>query len=303
MRKRIELDLKFRLPEKAIIQLGTGVLVLTEPSFYHIEFVNSLHLPLLENARILLYHLDFKLEDLDELLEFLESLPFGLQKILEDFCLHYFEQDLQIEDNLLRGNLEGFLRVRGFYAQEARDRQTYDHLFNRLFEGFGIYLKARPPKLQDEVEDAPKDFAWIPLTQAINPKAYDQVRSNLSYQEFDEDEFLKDVLEKSQQLENERTEVMADKEPEFAKPLTEIEIQKFEKVGRIPLSRVTSREDYVKMIKEFSNFGYLEVSSKMGIKDYFQMVTENSPELSKDREKLQEEQITIQSRWKGSKKR
>jgi hypothetical protein len=315
MLKRLDLDLKFRLPERVILQFGNELLILTEPSFNHIEFVNSLNHPLIRFARELLFYLRFELDELSDVLSFLNELSTEVRYEIERFCHDYFTQNVEIEDKILShsnsGDLEGVLRARAIHSREMMKREVYDSLFNRLFEGLGVHLKATPPALTNvggmEEEDTPRDFAWIPLVQAINPKAYERIRDSLTYiPKDDELSGLDHILSESERLGSEEAKLKSPAE----KDQISVEIEKAEKRGRIPLSLVTTREEYVRLIHQFAKFGYLQVSDKMDTKEYMKKVMENSPEISLDRTKLKEtteaqseDQINIKGRWKGLKKR
>lgn len=310
--KRLDLDLKFRLPERVILQFGEELLVLTEPSFFHVEFVNTLNHPLLKFSRGFLHYVRFDLENLDDLLDFLRNVPSEILFQIQGFCEEYFEQNLQTEDNILghsnSQDLEGLLRARAIHSREMKRRDVYDLLFNRLFEGLGVHIKAQAPGIVGESEeDVPRDFAWVPLVQAINPKGYDHIRNSLTYiPKDDELSELDRILNESERMGSEEAVLKSPAE----RDQIAVEIEKAEKKGRTPLSLVTTREEYVRTIHQFAKFGYLQVSDKMDTKEYMKKVMENSPEISLDRTKLKEtaeaqleDQIHIKGRWKGLKKR
>lgn len=314
--KRLDLDLKFRIPRKLVLLFDEELLILTEPDFEHIEFVASIEHPHIHHARGLLQYIRFELDELKDLLEFVNTLPFYILTSLETLCGIYFEQDVSIENRILGYanpvDLNGYLKAEAVHSKELKQRQVYDLLFNRLFEGLGVHIRAKPPSealeeatVQDE--DVTRDFAWIPLVQAINPKAYESVKGGLTYIPKDgEDDLtrLENILNES-----ERLEAAAEKLRNPTAEGLEEELKKAEKKGRLPLSLVTSRADYIKAIHQFAKFGYLEVSSKMDTHEYQRMVMEGRPEVSKDREKFkvetkkaEDDQINIKSRWKGLKK-
>jgi hypothetical protein len=314
--KRLDLDLKFRLPERVILEFGKEILVLTEPSFYHIEFVNTLNQPLLRFSRGFLYYVRFEIEEISDLLRFLSEVPSEILFRIESFCNLYFKQNLDLEDRILghsnSQDLKGLLRAKAIHSRERKHRETYDLLFNRLFEGLGVHLKATPHSATETIEqgeevETPRDFAWIPLVQAINPKAYEHIRNGLTYiPKDDEISELDRILNESERMGSEEARLKSPEE----KDQIAIEVEKAERKGRTPLSLVTSRADYVRTILQFAKFGYLQVSDKMDTKEYMKRVMENSPEISLDRTKLKEnvevqpeDQINIKGRWKGLKKR
>lgn len=181
--------------------------------------------------------------------------------------------------------------ILGYRKQFIETKKTYE-LFNMAMEALGVYIKAPKPQetLEENMENTePKERAWVPLSQMINPTGYEGIQKQLVYK--DTQEPLNDKTNDKEEKLEENDKINKNNE-------------------RISLYTFT-QEEFVKMIYNNANIGFLKAASK-GItqKSYISALERGiDPLVKDDRTKLIKEQadiventpITIRSRWKGTK--
>ena len=187
--RRIELDLKTRLPRKHLLQLGDAFVMLREPSNQQIDAVRALYLDF-DLAREFLYFVDWTDESLPEILAFIKAMPLVYLVRIIDTCRRIFECDEEISANdFIRSGsieIEGPLRIVAEQAQNKIKKKFYNDLLTKLLEELGVYIKAKSPQQQymsahpEEGESQPeRDKAWAPLTMMIHPKGFESIQSKL----------------------------------------------------------------------------------------------------------------------------
>lgn len=187
--KRIELDLKTRLPRKHLLQLGDAFIMLREPSIQQIDKVRALSIDF-EMAKEFLFFVDWTDDTLPEILEFVRVMPIIYLAKIVDSCRKIFECDEEITANdFIRSGkieIEGPLRITAEQIYSKVQRKLYDDLLIKLLEELGVYIKAKSPEQQfvnahpEESEVQPeRDRAWAPLTMMIHPKGFESIQSKL----------------------------------------------------------------------------------------------------------------------------
>lgn len=249
----------------------------------------------------LLRFIDWNDENLLDIINFIDHLPWRSYVYLSNSLGLLFEIDYEIypEDfeNLNFDSLTpvGHINnVLGFRKKFIETKKTYE-VFNMTMEALGVYIKAQKPSEfpeEDSNDAESKERAWVPLAQMINPTGYEGIQKSLVYKETEK------IGEQSESKKTDKQEKLE-------------ENSKINKSNeRISLSTL-SREEFVKMIYNNANIGFLKAASKgISQKSYMSALERGiDPLVRDDRTKLIKEQanlventpITIKSRWKGAK--
>ena len=290
--KRIQLDLKKRLPRKYYLLIDDFFLVFREPSFTDLEKLDVV-IGFSPVYKQLLIYIDWNEDNLLDIIEFINNLPFRTFAFLIDSLNILFRVDETIEkedlDNIdYNDKPKGSLNETVSLKERLEHKNTVDQLFLKTMETLGVYIKAQPPADESEIE-TPRSRAWIPLTQMMNPSGFQSVYDKLVYEG---DKTLKT---------KENTDKNEDTPAETANPNK-----------RISLAATLTREDYVKMIYENANIGYLKAATKGISQNNYRAALEKGvdPSIQDDRTRLikdtmdiadSNQTITLRSRWKGGK--
>lgn len=289
--KTIQLDLKLRHPKKYYFKFENYFLVFREPSFEDLQLLESIKGIELLHKKILRY-CEWSDENLLEIISFIDYLPFRTYAYLLQALEEFFKADQSIEaSDLSDVNLNALSPV-GSINTVLTARKNYEtkketaELFNKLMEALGVYIKAPKPNTEPIDPEAPRSTAWVPLTQMINPEGFQSVYGKLVYDGPTEPEKPIEAEKKEQNSTTER------------------------KNERISLSTL-DREEYVKMIYQNANLGFLKAAGRGISQNAYRAALEQGvdPLVRDDRTKLmtqneerpQKETITLRSRWKGGK--
>ena len=288
--KIIQLDLKSRHPRKYYLKLNDYFLVFREPSFQDLELIDSVK-GIDDIYKRLLRYIDWNEEVLPDIIEFINALPFRIYLYLLSALSEFFDADDSIEStdisrinpsmlHGLVGSINYLLSSRLVYESRKQNLE----LFNKTMETLGVYIKASKPNLEtDSIE--PKDTAWVPLTQMINPEGFKSIYDKLVYVE-ENDQKDEKLIEKEEKSQSNNTNQ-----------------QKNERISLVTLSR----EEHAKMIYENANVGFFKAAAQGISQNAYRAAVERGvdPLVQDDRTKLmndqQNEAITLRSRWKGGK--
>jgi len=290
--KTIQLDLKLRHPKKYYFKFEDYFLVFREPSFQDLQLLDSVNGIEILHKRILRYF-DWNDENLLDIVRFIDYLPFRTYAYLLQSLEEFFSADSSIEASDIKdanlnalspvGPINNILMIRKNFETKIESGE----LFNKFMEALGVYIKAPKPNTESIDPDAPRSTAWVPLTQMINPEGFQSVYGKLVYDGPTEPEKPKEVEKEEQNSTTER------------------------KNERISLTATLDREEYVKMIYQNANIGFLQAASRGISQNAYRSALEKGidPLVRDDRTKLmtqneerpQNETITLKSRWKGGK--
>lgn len=238
-------------------------------------------------------YIDWNEDNLRDILQLIDNLPFRTYAFLVDSLGILFNVDETIEKedlNYVDSNNKpiGSLNEVIIMKEKLEFKNQIDELFIKTMEALGVYIKAQPPVDESEPE-TPRSRAWIPLTQMMNPSGFQSVYDKLVY-EGDKTPKIKENTDKKEENPSET--------PNPNK--------------RISLAATLTREEYVKMIYENANIGYLKAASKGINQNNYRAALEKGvdPSIQDDRTKLikdtmditdSNQTITLRSRWKGGK--
>jgi hypothetical protein len=287
---RLDLDLGFREPRRCFLEFGDDLLILEEPSFHKLEQIRNLYGNFAPYVKSLLFYIPFELSELNDVINFATELPTNVIVDLLDLCEKIFPQDASIDPKILEiaenTNQPSYIRRELSRVHKiSKSNQTIKDM-NYFLEQLGVYVKAA--KASGMTGRQIRTTGWIPLTQAMNPKGFEAVRNSLTPDTwFDEDEEGKK------------------QEPQDADAEKQELIKRFEQTGKIPLSLVSSPQQYARYILEHSKVGFLEKSRTMDMDGYMQKVlyptNRDRDEVKKRSEEAEENYVSIKSRWKGKK--
>lgn len=131
----------------------------------------------------LIQYLDWKMDDLADIMDFCAEMPLNSTVRLVTVCREVFEcsEDVKFEDFKNVQVPIGTGRLREMSAsliQKWKEDRDLTQM-NLLLERLGVVIKPRP-KMKDD-SGSHKDFAWLPLTAALNPIGYRKIQEGLSY--------------------------------------------------------------------------------------------------------------------------
>jgi hypothetical protein len=291
--KRIQIDIGTRIAREHLLQFGDAFLLLKEPSFRHLERVSGLTGISTLAKELLGYAGELSEELILDVVGFTNDAPLEIIQTLLAICRELFKcsEDIEAIDFEQQGYaplLEGTLRGWSIKAVKARKIEELDQLKMEIFKGLGVYIQAEDPALASLAADdeAPRSKMWMPLTMAINPEGYSDVKKSLVWT--GESAAPVDKAPKSEAEEKETPD------PRHKDPTS------------IPLTKVMSRAQYVKFINELGQ-GFLAVKDKMSAGTYRETWQKGlDPRKLDDRSRLllnqpAQEEYTIKSRWKGKK--
>lgn len=195
---RIFLDLKRDLPRKFLFCFNGVMLILREPSVQQVEEVLALGGIDYYLAVEFLKFVDWTPENLQDILDFCMALPIGLLNTLVNACKTTFERPDKIDLTILENCVPtgaGYVREVTTNASAYFTKQRHQKVADYLLERLGVIVKPAPKRKSEETE-RPSE-GWLPLTAAMDPRAYNNLRKSLQYdpEEF-EDEILKEFQEK-----------------------------------------------------------------------------------------------------------
>jgi hypothetical protein len=284
--KRIQIDLKQRFPRKHLLQFGGAFLLLREPSFSHLELVASYGFePLI--ADFLRYTV-WTEEDLPDILEVIRAFPVSLLIELLGTCKELFACDDSIteEDCSNAGNLDltGSVRTAVLRAQRKSHMTDQSLMMNHLLEMLGVIVKVKDPQAKAKTKKR-KDQSWIPLTQIINPKGFEEVQNSLELVT-DEDREILELQEEADDL------------VEFGEKTPDGKTKK--SAGKISLMDVMDKNQYAAYILQKSSDGFLSASKDVDMRTYqTAAATGLDPiKLAKRQQKLKEN-VQVKGRWRG----
>jgi hypothetical protein len=133
-------------------------------------------------SRELIQYLIWKLEDLTDIMDFCQEMPMALTVNLVAACREVFECSDGIEQqdfkHLTAPIGTGKLRRVSAMALTGWNDFRVREQMGVLLERLGIVIKPRPKGAGGAGH---KEFAWLPLTAAINPRSFEKIQSSLSY--------------------------------------------------------------------------------------------------------------------------
>lgn len=295
--KTVHLDLKLRHPRKYYFKFEDYFLIFKEPSFEDLGRLDSIAGIELIHKRFLKY-CHWTEENLQEIIDFIDFLPFRIYAYLIDSLEQYFEVDNDIDPsdfeyvNYHNLSLTGYVNTLLMARKKYESKLEIAELFNKTMETLGVYIKASKPNLESDETEVSRSIAWVPLTQMINPEGYQSIHSKLIYDGPDVEKLQE--TEKSEKIKKDDTNNTNERKNE-----------------RISLYSTLTREEHAKMIYENAYVGFLR-ASKQGIsQNAYRSALEKGidPIVRDDRTKLmtqnqeasKNEPVTLKSRWRGSK--